>query len=223
MDTMEIDDPFYAKLFARAPVYDILFACLSPRSLVQLALTCRAAYFAVAGFKARAFNVNRHFSRYFTDPIAFRSLQARTNTLVSGSNALQFFDKTFYPEADLDLYTHPGHSFEIAQFLVEAQGYHYAPREGQEQDWKVATKGHWDGTERRVVPVPTLEHAYPMSEINAVWTFEKTGDKQERLTAQIVEASSSLLECILGFHSSTSTSDSALRFPELSCDPQRVS
>ena len=207
MDTMNIDNPLYAKLFARAPVYDILFACLSPRSLVQLALTCRAAYLAVAEFKARAFNVNRHFSRYFTDPIAFRSLQARTNTLVSGSNALQFLDRTFYPEADLDLYTHPGHSLEVAQFLVEAQGYRYAPREIQEKDWKVATRGNWDGTERRVVPAaPFWRHAYPMSEIHDVWTFEKTGDKQERLTIQIIEASSSPLECILGFHCSTSSS-----------------
>ena len=220
---MKIDGPLCAKSFALAPVYDIIFAFLSPRSLVQLALTCRATYLAVAGFKARAFNVNRHLSRYFTDPIAFRSLQARTNTLISGSNALQFFDRTFYPEADLDLYTHPGHSFEVAQFLVEAQGYRYAPRETQEKDWKVATRGNWDGTRRRVVPVPTLEHAYPVPEINAVWTFEKMGDKQERLTIQIIEASSAPLECILGFHSSTLSSVSALRFPELSCHPQRVS
>lgn len=135
-------DPPYASLFARAPVYDPVFARLSPRTLVRLALTCRAAYLAAAEFKSRAFNVNRHFSRYFTDPIAFRSLQAKTNTLVSGSNALQFLDRTFYPEADLDLYTHPGHSSEVAQFLVEAQGYVYTPREPQEQDWKAATKGH---------------------------------------------------------------------------------
>ena len=206
MDTMNIDNPLYAKLFARAPVYDILFACLSPRSLVQLALTCRAAYLAVAEFKARAFNVNRHFSRYFTDPIAFRSLQARTNTLVSGSNALQFLDRTFYPEADLDLYTHPGHSFEVAQFLVEAQGYRYAPRVRQQQDWKVATKRHWDGTARRVTAPGDSLHGYPMTGFNAVWTFEKTGDKQESLKVQIIEASSSPLECILGFHCSTSSS-----------------
>lgn len=47
-------------------------------------------------------------------------------------------------------------------------------------------------------------HAYPMTDISAVWTFKKTGPNQEPLTIQIVEASSSPLECILGFHSSTS-------------------
>ena len=218
MDTthMQVDNPIYARLFARAPIYDNVFACLSPVSLVRLALTCRAAYLAVANFRSRAFNINRHFSWYFTDPIAFRSLQARTNTLVSGSNALQFFDRSFYPEADLDLYTHPGHSLEVAQFLVEAQGYEYAPRETQQQDWKVATKGHWDGTERRVVPPGGEQHAYPLTEIHAVWTFKKTRNQQE-LTVQIIEASSSPLECILGFHSSTFCPRFLpLRRPELS-------
>lgn len=206
---MDVDKPaVYARLFARAPVYDLVFACLSPRSLVRLALTCRAAYLAVAEFKSRAFNVNRHFLRYFTDPIAFRSLLARTNSLVSGSNALQFLDRTFYPESDLDLYTHPGHSFEVAQFLVEAEGYQYIPREFQEKDWRVTTKGHWDGTEQRVVP--SRSHAYPETTIKAVWTFEKTGTNEECLKVQIIEASSSPLESILGFHSSTSCSASIL-------------
>ncbi|KAF8555426.1 hypothetical protein OG21DRAFT_1393608, partial [Imleria badia] len=76
-----------------SPCADLLFACLSPRSLIRFALTCRAAYLAVAEFKTRAFNINRHLSRYFTDPIVFRCLQARTNSLVSGSNTLQFLDR----------------------------------------------------------------------------------------------------------------------------------
>lgn len=206
-DIMDVDDPFYAKLFARAPIYDIIFACLPPRSLVQVSLTCRAAYFAVASFKSRAFNVNRHLSRYFTDPIAFRSLQAKTNTLISGSNALQFLDRTFYPEADLDVYTHPGHSLEVAQFLI-AEGYQYVPRESQERDWMMAIKGDWDGMQRRVTVTRGQETAYPMTDIHAVWSFEKQGVNQEHLTIQIIEASSSPLESILGFHSSTSFSQS---------------
>ncbi|KAF8550396.1 hypothetical protein OG21DRAFT_1514062, partial [Imleria badia] len=195
-------DRLCAGLFARAPVYDLVFGCLSPRSLIRLALTCRASYLAVAEFKTRAFNINRHLSRYFADPIAFRCLQARTNTLVSGSNALQFLDRSFYPEADLDLYTHSGHSFEVAQFIVEAEGYHYAPRETQEEDWRVAT--HFDGnlTQRRVTLGASLTgHSYPTTDIRDVWTFEKTNIHDECLTVQIIEARSSPLESILGFHS----------------------
>lgn len=209
MDTiMDVDDPLYARVFGRAPIYDILLSCLSPRSLVWLALTCRATYFAVADFKTRAFNVNRHFSRYFTDPIAFRSLQAKTNTLVSGSDVLQFLDRTFYPDSDLDVYTHPGHSFEVAQFLVEAQGYEFAPHGEQEEEWREAIQDNWDGTQPRMFRGRT--ERYPLQGINAVWTFKKTGIKQETLKVQIIEASSSPVEAILEFHSSTSTSVSML-------------
>ncbi|KAF8431605.1 hypothetical protein L210DRAFT_3651003 [Boletus edulis BED1] len=198
---IDTDDLLYARLFARPPVYDLIFSCLSPRSLTRVALTCRAASSAAAEFKTRAFNINRHFTRYFTDPIVFRSLQARTNSLVSGSNALQFLDRTFYPESDLDLYTHPGHSFEVAQFLVEVEGYHYVPREYQTKDWKVATKSYWDGTERRAVAQGTSPHAYTKPGIRAVSTFKKHSLNQEYLTVQIIEASSSPFESILGFHS----------------------
>ncbi|KAG8221622.1 hypothetical protein J3R82DRAFT_1900 [Butyriboletus roseoflavus] len=196
---MEVDDPLWARLFARAPIYDLIFSCLSPRSLARLALTSRAAYLAIAAFKIRAFNINRHFSRFFNDPLAFRSLQAKTNTLVSGSDALQFLDRSFYPEADLDLYTHPGHSFEVARFLVEAEGYHFAPREQQGEDWKVAIGNDWDGTESRIFV--GVEGEYPLGGIKTVWTFQKTGVNQQRLKIQIIEAASSPLEAILEFHS----------------------
>lgn len=200
---MDVDDPLHATLLASAPIYDVLFSCLSPLSLTRLAMTCRAAYLAVAKFKRRAYNINRHFSRYFTNPIAFRSLQAKTNTLVSGSNALQFLDRTFYPEADLDLYTHPRHSFEVAQFLVEIEGYRYVPRHTQRQDWKAAVNIPLDLLERRVVPRGNTNHAYPVTIIRAVWTFEKPGVDQECLKVQIIEGWASPFEAILGFHSST--------------------
>lgn len=43
-----------------------------------------------------AFDINRCLSRFFTSPSAFRSLQARTGTLISGSIALQFLDRVRY-------------------------------------------------------------------------------------------------------------------------------
>ncbi|KAF9244263.1 hypothetical protein BU15DRAFT_86164 [Melanogaster broomeanus] len=113
----------YHQVFSRAPIYDLIFASLSPRSLVRIALT----------FK--------------------------TSTLISGSNALQFLDRTFYPESDLDIYTHPGHAFEVANFLVESEGYHFVPRDDQDQDWKEEIKDNWDGTLKpySLYPLATFE------------------------------------------------------------------
>ncbi|KAF8555533.1 hypothetical protein OG21DRAFT_1521682 [Imleria badia] len=106
-------------------------------------------------------------------------LFVQTNTLVSGSNVLQFLDRTFYREADLDLYTHRNHSSEVAQFLVEGEGYHYVPRNRQNKDWKKTFDIKFDLTRHRAV----------------------VRGSSECLTVQIVEAWSFPLESILGFHS----------------------
>ncbi|KAG1758073.1 hypothetical protein EDD22DRAFT_784371 [Suillus occidentalis] len=68
-----------------------------------------------------------YLSRYFSDPLQFRSLQARTGLVMSGSNALQFVDHTSYPESDLDLYAHPGHLYELMEWL-ESIGYNLTPK-----------------------------------------------------------------------------------------------
>ncbi|KAG2743357.1 hypothetical protein P692DRAFT_201723705, partial [Suillus brevipes Sb2] len=47
----------------------------------------------------------------------FHSLQARTGLVISGSNAHQFLNHTSYPESYFDLYAHPGHLYELMEWL----------------------------------------------------------------------------------------------------------
>ena len=82
----------------------LILSFSSPASMLRLARVNRTMYFAIRSYMLHRYNINNHLSRFFPDPIAFRSLQARTASLVSGSNALQFFDRTFYEEADMDIY-----------------------------------------------------------------------------------------------------------------------
>ena len=78
---------------------------------------------AVKDFERRAYNVNKHLARFFSDPLSFRSLIAKTRMVISGSFALQFFDRTRYPGSDLDLYAHRDDGVhEIGKFLL-AEGY----------------------------------------------------------------------------------------------------
>ncbi|KAG1817548.1 uncharacterized protein BJ212DRAFT_1349775, partial [Suillus subaureus] len=81
---------------------------------VQLSHTLHKA---VTHFFQDTYNVNQHLSCYFLDPLSFCSLQAQTGLIISGSNALQFLDCTFYPKSDLDIYSHPGHIYEVLEWI----------------------------------------------------------------------------------------------------------
>jgi hypothetical protein len=94
----------FLDVFSRHTIYDVVFSQADTSTILYLQRTCRQARLAATDYLARAFNINRHLSRFFSDPKAFRSLQARTATVISGSGALQFFQRDVYPESDLDLY-----------------------------------------------------------------------------------------------------------------------
>ncbi|PCH40738.1 hypothetical protein WOLCODRAFT_143200 [Wolfiporia cocos MD-104 SS10] len=68
---------------------------------------------------------------YFEDPRAFRSLQARTGTLIAGSTALSFFTRrSFGTESDLDIYVYMPHCGEVGNWLLEA-GYVFQHRRNE--------------------------------------------------------------------------------------------
>jgi len=200
------------QVLIRPPIFETIFSCLSPAQLLRFARTSRLARFSVSFFFHRAFNVNKHLLRFVSDPVGFRSLQARTGTLISGSNALQFLDRTFFPESDLDLYTHPGHAREVGLWLIQCEGYVFLPNEDQGTDgfdslnwlswdpWAIAfprTDINWEDLHVQDYRIPGLEDIYQ---------FEKTIPGGPTLRLQIIAAELTPLQCIFGFHSSKSSS-----------------
>lgn len=195
------------EVFSTAPIYDLILCDLSPRTLVWLSRTCRRAHEAVTHFTRRAYNINRHLSRYFPDPLAFRSLQARTGLVISGSNALQFLDRSFYPESDLDLYAHPGHVYEALEWL-DSVGYKFQPESWQQQDWHDEVSADWDGTARRVDRhgemminhEPNMEY----SDVAGVYTFKRSVTMDTEtvvLKVQIIATKCNPIQTITQFHS----------------------
>jgi hypothetical protein len=208
-------------VLTRPPVFDSIFRDLGPGDLVRVGRTCRRARDAVIIFSQSAYNINRHLSRFFADPVGFRSLQARTATLISGSNALQFLDRTFYPESDLDLYVHPGHAREVGEWLLKKEGYTFAPSGWQEQPgqfenqdwsrWTLATP--WLAQRMTVHDLPNLSVGhYRISGLAGIYNFIKTQEDGRELKVQVIDCEECPLQCILGFHSSTSQFQ-ATRFP----------
>lgn len=163
----------------------------------MLSKTCRLGYAAAADYSRTAYDINRSLTRYFDDPLAFRSLQARTGTLISGSFALQFLGRLFYPESDLDLYVAMHARREVGEWIL-AQGYSYVPYENQEDDFEEALIGEveWNAME------------YFSRGIAGVFSFVRASraDSAKEDKVQMIVASRTPVEVILAFHSSGSHS-----------------
>jgi hypothetical protein len=182
-------------VFYCAPVYDNIFSYISPRELVRFGRSCRAAYAASKDYSRRAFNINRHLSSFISQPLLFRSLQARTGTLIAGSNALQFLDRIFYNEADMDLYVHPGHAKEVMDYVVEREGYEFKPHSMQPRDYRKLVSDTWNNTRMR--------QDYPIKGVRSVLSLEKHGSNGRR-KIQVIECTMSPFDTIINFHSSES-------------------
>ncbi|KAG0698143.1 hypothetical protein DFH29DRAFT_113876 [Suillus ampliporus] len=190
------------EVFCRAPIYELIFSCVSPRTLVRTGRSCRAAYAASKDFSHRAYNINRHLSHFLSEPLDFRSLQARTGTLIAGSNALQFLDRTFYPEADMDIYVHPGHVREVLDYLVEREGYKFKPDSTQPADYREIVSDEWDGTVIRGESLDDDELLlyYQIKGVECVLSVEKLGP-EGTLKIQLIACETSPFETIVNFHS----------------------
>ncbi|KAH9948727.1 hypothetical protein B0H21DRAFT_844604 [Amylocystis lapponica] len=177
----ESSQTFLQDLLTNDLICDIIFS------------TCRAALAAVKAYVVFAFSINRHLSRFFDDVPAFRTLQARTSTLISGSSAVQFFDRSYYPESDLDLYVHMRWRRELGEWFIE-HGYRFVANTKQETSFDVAV-----ADPRLFAP----EDDYEMDGVASVFTFEKPtlAAPESPLQVQLVIASHTPMEVILYFHS----------------------
>lgn len=190
------------ELFGRAPIYDTIFSCVSPRTLVRIGRSCRTAYAASKDFSHRAYNIHRHLSRFLSEPLNFRSLQARTGTLIAGSNALQFLDRTFYPDSDMDLYVHPGHVREVLDYLVDKEGYKFRPDSTQPKDYREIVSDEWDGTQIRDESLDDDELLlyYQIRGVESVLSIERRG-RDGLLKIQLIVCETSPFDAIINFHS----------------------
>ncbi|EIM84863.1 uncharacterized protein STEHIDRAFT_61050 [Stereum hirsutum FP-91666 SS1] len=194
--------PYFEDVFSRRPIYDIILSCLDIADLIRLGRTSKVARAALAEHSIRAYNINRHLRCFFDDPLSFRSLQARTGSLISGSNALQFLDRSFYPGSDLDVYVHPGHTLEVGNWLMNEEGYTFVPKNLQELGSTFEENvEEWDPFQRRYNEEEDASsyrgQVYRFSGVFHVYSFEK----KEVRKVQIVEARESAFTTILSFHS----------------------
>lgn len=185
------------RVLTDSSITTVLFGFCSAVVLVQLLKTSRRLRNAVQAYIAQAFTVDRVISRYFEDPLSFRSMQARTATIISGSAALQFFNRSSYSTSDLDLYVPMLGAGNLTRFIIE-NGYTFVPHLGQNQTLR-------DALEESAVPL-WMEDQYSATRgIAGVFSFTKISNGDE-LTIQVIAAFHATVDIILHYHSSMSSS-----------------
>lgn len=206
MKLKEYLDLLQEQIFLNPIVHDNIFDFLTPLEILLFSRTCRPFYNIVCSYIKRVFNIDRILSRFFVDPLAFRALQARTGTLISGSSALQFFARTFYPESDLDLYIHSNWLPDVVEWIVQ-QGYVFVPAEGQPADWKEAAKWGRERSSFSFLVNNEMSVEYRDRSISVVLTLSKPsvveGGPERRV--QCIAALRGPMQTILSFHSSKSS------------------
>ncbi|KAI0083368.1 hypothetical protein BDY19DRAFT_910652 [Irpex rosettiformis] len=195
------NDVFATQIITNYLIYDLIFSAASPGSILRLARTCKAAHAAMRDYFPRAFNINKHLSHFFDDPLAFRSLQAQTNTLISGSSALQFFDRSIYQGSDLNLYVSFLYRKEIGRWLV-ADGYEYVPSDEDVDDDNEDPDFEEDSDENRLHHLDWVRERL-IQGFAKEFSFQKrpSSKTKEALHVRLTVVTSCPMEVIFWFHS----------------------
>ena len=147
------------------------------------------------------FQANHGVGRYFTvqEILHFRELQATTGAIISGSTALQFFDRTVYADSDLDLYVQHDRSRDLALWL-ESIGYMFVPLENDNFNtlqMSLDKSPDFDPTDI------TFDSEYCDGVI--ILNFIK----KDRPSIQVITSRGPAIAMVLQFHSSASFSSSS--------------
>jgi hypothetical protein len=144
-----------------------------------------------------------------------------TGALISGSNALQFLDRTCYPDSDLDIYVDVRPCTAMANYLMNKAGYTLLNENPLATDvvesllrpvYKWSEKWTWKGNIE--VMSGTLgstselyndddidDEEYTGKSFGAILNFEKAGRDGQKRSVQLIGAGRGPLDCILQFHS----------------------
>lgn len=110
------------------PIRQNILSHLSTRDLLQLVGTSRIMR---EDFRAKEWDINAKLSRFFQNPVAFRSQLGQSNALITGSFPLQFFERVVWPDSTLDIIIQANHSDDMVEFLTKIEGYrHVAEKRG---------------------------------------------------------------------------------------------
>lgn len=117
----------YSNIISRLyPVNNSVLGYLGPADLVRMEKINKEYRATTTTFMRRAYNIDRQLIGFLPDPHSFRRMQSKTGTVISGSFALQFFTRVYYPETALDIFVGSLYREEVGGWL-SSNGFIYTP------------------------------------------------------------------------------------------------
>lgn len=113
-------------IFLCYPIFDNICAYLDPNDILFFRLTTKQLSSSFDSLFKTQWNINRQLTRFVKDPVGFRSKLAEHDALMSGSFALQFFERRSWLDSNLDIYVQNANNFrnpeQIGKYLVNHEG-----------------------------------------------------------------------------------------------------
>lgn len=92
--------------------------------IVALTRTCKKLSNLYQILLKRQWDVDAGLRRFVDDPLQLRSQLRKHSAIISGSFALQFFERVVWEDSDLDIYARADlAAIGLAEYLCEAEGY----------------------------------------------------------------------------------------------------
>lgn len=157
----------------------------------------------VRSYVKRRFKLEDILFRFFPTELQtldFRRLMSETGMIIAGSSALQFFDRSIYPECDLDLYLPVASIGHVVDWL-EKIGYKYTPKRDQAKSVDTAIRLAYLNRNSRDAKMGLSEQevrGYLKAAL--VLDMEKDGNSPGRI--QLIASFRSVVELLLCYHSS---------------------
>lgn len=113
-------------LLSSETYYDVFQAIvqnLPTSAIIALTRVCRHLSGLYRYLLPRDWNIDRHLSRFFQDPLGLRSQMAKSNALISGMMAFRFFEG-FLGHPYLEVFVRRGRDAErFTKYLQDIEGY----------------------------------------------------------------------------------------------------
>jgi len=212
----------FALFSPHTPISFTVMSMVSLRDILSLGAVSRGGYSACQEYLTTAWSFHRFFRKWFDDTKGLRNVLRLTGAVISGSQALQFFERTQYPNSDLDIFLQSNKLQILVQWLLQS-GYEFSSQ--RNYGFTLTPTGDIIPNARNIPPYPGEGefnvYNFTRNTLSSSPSCSTCSENNEEQLVQLIVTNGDPMEHILThFHSST-CSYFFLDFQSMLIFPQR--